>query len=413
MRLIPPLVFAALLAGQQPAKDTPPAATGPIGRFRTEELPERVKVGYAVQLVDVNADGKPDIVVVDTDRVVWFENPTWKMRTIISKQTKTDNVCIAPADIDGDGKLDFALGAGWGRMDTKGGGTLQWLKQGPNLDSPWFVYPIGEEPTIHRIRFVDLDGTGKPQLVVVPLMGRDSSSAGNWMNGRPVRILRYPIPADPVKGPWEPKVLNDTLHVVHNFFPVPAPDRKRLDLLTASYEGVRLLAPGADGTWTAHEIGSGNQTNPAGSRGASEIKAGRLKNGQPFIATIEPWHGYQVVVYTPPTMKGGEWQRQVIDGELRWGHAVWCADLDGDGDDELIIGVRDNPQMTDPYKVRRGVRLYKCRDGRGEKWERQLVDPDGVAAEDLAAADLNGDGRIDIVAVGRTTVHVRIHWNEK
>lgn len=418
MRLFPPLVVASLfvtgVAGQPPAKDAPPPPAGAFANFRTEQLPERLKVGYAVLLVDVNADRKPDIVVVDTDRVIWFENPTWKMRTIVSKQTKADNVSIAATDIDGDGKLDFALAAGWKPSDTKGAGTLQWLRQGSTVDSPWALHAIPcDEPTIHRIRFADLEGSGRPQLVVVPLQGRDSSGAGNWLNGRPVRILAYPIPADPVKGPWEPKVLNDTLHVVHNFFPVPAPDRKRMDLLTASYEGVRLLAPGGDGAWTAHEIGAGNQANPNSSRGASEIKAGRLKNGQPFIATIEPWHGYQVVVYTPPTMQGGQWQRQVIDGELRWGHAVWCADLDGDGDDELIIGVRDNPQMTDPFKVRRGVRLYKCRDGKGEKWERQLVDADGVAVEDLAAADLNGDGRIDIVAVGRQTANVRIYWNEK
>jgi hypothetical protein len=416
-RIIPPLfaaiLFASSTAGQQTTKDTPPPATGGFPRFRTEEIDHSLKVGYAVLLVDVNADGKPDIVVVDTDRVVWFENPTWKMRTIISKQTKADNVCIAAADIDGDGKLDFALGAGWGRLDTKGGGTLQWLKQGPTIDSPWTVHPIGEEPTIHRIRFADLDGTGKPQLVVVPLMGRESSGTANWMNGRPVRILAYPIPADPVKGPWEPKVLNQTLHVVHNFFPVPAPDRKRKDILTASYEGVRLLAPGADGTWTDHEIGSGNQSNPNGSRGASEIKVGRLKSGQPYIATIEPWHGNEVVVYTPPPMQGGAWQRQVIDSELRWGHAVWCADLDGDGDEELIIGVRDNPLRTDTFNARCGVRIYKSRDPKGEKWDRQPVDPDGVAVEDLAAADLNGDGRIDIVAVGRATGNVRIYWNEK
>ena len=95
------------------------------------------------------------------------------------------------------------------------------------------------------------------------------------MNGRPVRILAYPIPADPVKGPWEPKVLNETLHVVHNFFPVPAPDRKRMDLLTASYEGVRLLAPAADGTWTAHAIGAGNQSNPNANRGAGNVNANR------------------------------------------------------------------------------------------------------------------------------------------
>ena len=44
-------------------------------------------------------------------------------------------------DVDGDGKLDFVLGAGWKPFDTKGGGTLQWLKQPKDLDDPWKLYP--------------------------------------------------------------------------------------------------------------------------------------------------------------------------------------------------------------------------------------------------------------------------------
>ena len=58
-------------------------------------------VGYAVVIADVNDDGKPDIVVVDSKRVIWYENPSWKCRTIITGKTKPDNVCIAPLDIDG------------------------------------------------------------------------------------------------------------------------------------------------------------------------------------------------------------------------------------------------------------------------------------------------------------------------
>ena len=76
--------------------------------FRMQEIDHSLKVGYAVLLVDLNDDGRKDIVVVDTTRVVWFENPSWKMRTIIEGQTKPDNVCIAAYDIDGDGQLDLA-----------------------------------------------------------------------------------------------------------------------------------------------------------------------------------------------------------------------------------------------------------------------------------------------------------------
>ena len=208
-----------------------------------------------------------------------------------------------------------------------------------------------------------------------------------------------------MKGPWQGEPIDETLHVMHNFDPVPA--KKGVDLLTASYLGVHRFTRDGD-SWKKEKLHDANQATPKGSRGASEIKQGKLKGGQAVIATVEPWHGNQVVVYTPPT-KGGEWTRRVIDEDLRWGHAVWFADLDGDGGDELIIGVRDD-LAKGPGK-RRGVRVYKALDDKGEKWSRQLVDEGGVAVEDLAAADLDGDGKIDVVAVGRATKNVRVYRN--
>ena len=155
------------------------------------------------------------------------------------------------------------------------------------------------------------------------------------------------------------------------------------------------------------------------SRGASEVKLGRLA-GSRYIATIEPWHGYQVVVYSPPTgtegasidhgQSAGErlWQRRVLDDQLKWGHAVWCADLDGDADEELVIGVRDELRPD----ARCGLRIYDPQDAATGRWQRSLFDAGGVAIEDLTVADFDGDGRNDIVAVGRQTHNVRIYWNE-
>jgi hypothetical protein len=377
--------------------------------FRIQEIAKDLGVGYAVLLVDVDGDGKKDVVVVDQKRVVWYENPSWRRRNIIEGQTAPDNVCIAAADIDGDGKLDFALGAAWNPSNTKSGGTLQWLRRGKTLDESWSVHPIGEEPTLHRIRFANLDGDGKPALLAVPLMGRDSTGAKNHLDGQPVRVLAYRIPKDPVRDRWPMEVLNQSLHVVHNFQAIPARSGKGEDVLTASYEGVHLLSRNRD-KWTRRQLGAGDQSHPDKSRGASEIKRGKLKNGRHFLATIEPWHGDKVVVYTEPAEAGALWTRHVLDDKLKWGHAVWCADLDGDGGDELIIGVRDI--LSDKSGEKCGVRIFKASDETGTKWRRHLLDEGGVRVEDLAAADLDGDGRIDLVAVGRQSHNARIYWNK-
>ncbi len=410
--------------------------------FEPQQLSERLSVGYAVQLVDMNDDGRLDIVVVDTDRVIWFENPIhdpqavakpWPVHTLIEQQTKTDNVTLAAADIDGDGRVDFALGADWRPSDTRTSGSLQWLARGSSPEAKWTVHPIGTEPTIHRIRFADLDSDGRPELIVVPLFGRGSS--GPNFAEAPLRILSYKIPADPLKGPWQAEVLNEELHVAHNFWPTDFDRDGQLDLFVASFEGVSLLKRQPDGKWQRTLLGSGNQeTSP--SRGASEIKHGRLASGDDYLATIEPWHGFQVVVYTRPQIGESEcrssdtpplWTRRVLDDELKWGHAISCADLDGDGAEELVIGARDSKDADHLC----GLRIYDPTEGDSTRdpsaggdstssavnsparlqWSKQIVDPGGVAIEDLACGDLNGDGRPDIVAVGRQTKNVRIYWN--
>ncbi|HEX3725473.1 MAG TPA: VCBS repeat-containing protein, partial [Pirellulales bacterium] len=315
----------------------PAAGASPLA-FRTQEISHELSIGYATRLLDMNEDGKPDILVVDTERVVWFENPTWQLHTIIEHQTKRDNVSIASADIDGDGKIDLALAADWRPSDTRTSGTLQWLSRGATPHDKWQVHPIATEPTIHRIRFADLDGDGKEELLVVPLFGRNST-APDFAEAA-VRILSYRIPADPVAGPWVPQVLNEDLHVAHNFWPTDLNGDGKLDILVASFEGVSLLMRDGGERWKRTLVGSGEQaTSP--SRGASEIKHGRLASGADYLATIEPWHGSEVVVYGRPTAASPAasslWPRQVLDTELRWGHAVWCADLDGDHDEELIV----------------------------------------------------------------------------
>ena len=419
------LLFACLpllapsAQGAEPAKTTPIPPKEGFTKFEVQEIASDFKIGYAVTLGDVNGDGKPDILVVDQHRVMWYENPTWKPHTIIKGQTKPDNVCITTLDIDGDGKLDVVIGAAWKPFDTATPGTLQWLKRGKTLDEEWTLHAIPcDEPTVHRVRIADIDGDGKPEIVHVPLMGRDSTKEPNWMNGRPIRMIAYKIPTNPTEPKnWKPIVLSDSLHVGHNFasFSGGGFARKGDAFVVASYEGVSMVYPeGKDDKWTTVLMHSANQANAKSNRGASEIKRSTDKLG--VIATIEPWHGNQVVVYTPDKPdpeKKFNLKRTVIDEQLRWGHAVSFADLDGDGIEELIIGVRDdaNVKAGNSFTERRGVRIYK-RNEAGTKWERYIIENGGVAVEDLTVGDLNADGKPDIIAVGRATGNCRIYWNK-
>jgi hypothetical protein len=392
-------------------------APPPFPKFRTQEIDKSLKVGYAVVLIDVNKDGKKDIVVCDANRVIWFDNAGgWKLHTITQGQVKADNVCIDLCDIDGDGDLDLVLGADWQFTNTKSGGSLQWLEQGSNIDEPWKIHPILKElPTLHRIRFADFNGDGKPELVVAPLKGRNSTQEKNMMDVG-TQLMVFPIPADPANGPWRPQVVTETLHVNHNFHPCVFDAGGPMSLLTASYEGVWLWRPESTGNkWAGRHVGAGHQPDdPKAARGSSEVKLGHLKDGRRFIATVEPFHGNYAVVYTEPESgsAGSEklWTRTVLDEQIKWGHAVWCADLDGDGNDEFVFGFRDPlPGGRGP-----GVNVYRVKDPSAAKleWERHVIEDKGVATEDMACADFDGDGRIDIVAVGRATGNVRIYWNQ-
>lgn len=416
MRTFPRLALIATLLVPVIAR----AQEKPFPAFRMEQIDRTLKIGYGVLLVDLNGDSKPDIVVADKDRVIWFENPTWQMHTILAGQTLPDNVCLDAIDIDGDNKPDLVLGAGWKGYDTKSEGTVQWLGRGKDVNEPWTLHPIGREVDIHRIHVADVEGSGKPRIIVAPLLGKGASAANNWTDASP-RLLEFAVPKDPINGPWEGKLITDQLHVMHNFTPVHWPGEKEISLLVASYEGVHRFTRKPDGSWAGTLVCAGDQSKPQESRGCSEVKLGHGPGGQPLIATIEPWHGNQVVVYTPPAArdpaapagKPALWDRHVLDDTLKGGHGIWCADLDGDGVDEIIACSREPLDAnTGP-----GINIYRLApttpgDAAG-KWEKHVLDNKGVAAEDMAAMDLNGDGRVDIVAVGRATHNVRIYWNEE
>ena len=77
------------------------------------------------------------------------------------------------------------------------------------------------------------------------------------------------------------------------------------------------------------------------------------------------------------------------------------AELEG-----VVAGWRAmNPRGT------KGIRLYVPGDAAGVGARTFEISGPEVAVEDLKLADLDGDGRLDIIAAGRQTKNVRIFFN--
>jgi hypothetical protein len=386
------------------------AAGTDFPRFEARKIDRNVgEVCYALATADVDGDGRLDIAAATEDAVVWYVNPSWRRRDIIRGKTKPDNVCLQAYDADGDGRVDFAVGAGWGPLGLRGTETLEWVTR-TGGDEAWRVVPIEPVPSLHRVRWGDVLGKGRKQLVAAPLQGAGVKEP-DWGAGPGVQILVFRVPDKPATTPWPREVADEGLHTAHGLQLVDLDDDGRDEVLVAAWEGLFVLHRDASGRWSREKIGDGHQ-DEGPSKGASEVRLGRLADGRRWIATLEPWHGHEVVVYTPPKNGKGLWDRTVVDGDVSGAHALWCADLDGDGDDELAVARRDaDHDLTTPPN-RMGVLVFdpKAEAGPALKFERHVLD-DSNAVEDLVGADLDGDGRVDLVAGGRETHDVTIYWN--
>jgi hypothetical protein len=377
------------------------AAELPAAKFRAQVIDGKIQIGYGLAIADVDGDGKDDVLLADAKQIAWCRAPTWEKFVMTDNLTARDHVCLAARDIDGDGKAEVAVGAEWNPGDTVGSGAVFYLVAPADRTSKWRAVRLTHEPTTHRMHWLR-EADGSFALAVLPLHGR-----GNKNNaGAGVRFLAYRRPPN-VEDPWPTFELNAALHATHNFdlvrWEVAGP---REEMIMVAKEGVRWLRSGGRDQWTSTTL-----TALAG----GEVRAGRLPGGGRFIATIEPMHGNQLAVYRAPGTAAAtaDWaaQRVLIDDNLLQGHGLATGDLLGVGYDQVVVGWRAGAPAPPSAKV--GIKLFVPAAPSGEAWRQHaLIDDNTMACEDLRIADLNGDGRPDIVASGRATKNVIIHWNE-
>jgi hypothetical protein len=400
MKLIPsPLRGAALILALSSVALSG-AVEPPAPAFRALNIATNIEIGYGVTVADVDGDRKPDILLADKKQFVWYRNPGWEKFVLAENLTRSDNVCLAAADIDGDGKAEVAVGGEWNPSDTIGSGAVFYLIAPQNRTQRWEPVKLPHEPTVHRMRWTR-NAQGKLDLVVAPLHGRGNKNG----EGAGVRILTYKMPADP-RTPWQTELIDDTLHLTHNFDVIKWSRQPGAELLVAGQEGVFHFSPQGD-KWKRTQF-VGRKEGETNSPGAGEVRQCRLRTRGNAIATIEPMHGHQLVVYTAPSANDSRpfWKRNVLDDSLIQGHALACGDLLGMGADQIVAGWRGNKAGD---KV--GIKLFIPLDDQGAKWKPVNVDENTMACEDLCLADLDADGKLDIVAAGRATKNLKVYFN--
>jgi hypothetical protein len=311
---------------------------------------------HSVQTADFDRDGRRDVVAASREdgRIVWHRNLGGTPAQFAAQQIALAPgvYAVATGDLDRDGRMDI-VGAAVGTLDPSaadgesaaaGGGSVFWLQN--NLPaSPSFVrrdiavglnYPVS-------VHVADLESDGDADVLVAT---RDDS-----------RITWYENSGAPTIS-FTPRVVTAQAQGAVSVHAADLDGDGKLDVLSASENDNRIL-------WFRN-----NGARPP----AFEL---RVVRGGP----------------APP-------------GILDFAKSVFGADIDGDGDADIVYASEDQNQ----------VGWYENRN-RGASFVEHVLLTNAQHAKFAMAADLDQDGALDIVAVAAgeptngTGSFVAVLWN--
>lgn len=342
-----------------------PSGTGPV---RFDKQPISGERFEAVGVFDVDNDGQLDIV----SGGFWYPGPDFAEQVFLCDVEADgeyyDDFSTIPLDVDGDGLLDVVTG-GWG------GETLRWRRNPGERGAAWSEHEIARVGFVETTRAWDVDGDG--DLEIVPNTP-----------GHPLCSWKLVAP-----GRFE-KTVHYHGRSGHGLgFGDVYGDGRNLFVLTNG-----ILDPVSGELIEEIPLGLDFQHEAASVPILIEDVDG---DGRPELI-VGAAHGYGLDWWK---REDGGWTRHSIDPFNSQYHDLAWVDVDGDGQRELVTGKRyrahddEDPGAHDPF----ALSYFKWT---GDGFVKQPIDcGPGVAGQgtgiQFAVADLDGDGRPDIVVAGK------------
>jgi FG-GAP-like repeat len=329
----------------------------------------------ACVVFDIDKDGVADIVIAERTNapaIIWLRHTKAGWDKYVIDNTKQSPEAGGVAwDVDGDGDLDLIIGGDASSNE------LWWYENpAPHFDpqTPWTKHLIkkGGGRAHHDQVVADFKGNGKAQLMF-------------WNQGAH-KLFMAEIPDNPrIAKSWPLTEILDTskVHTAIKQEGMAAFDVDgdgQVDLLAGLY-------------WFKHM--GGNRFQPIRiADHPGRIAAGHFQPGKVAQIVLAPGDGNGPLWFIEckgnPTDSKSWTRRRLIDRDVLSGHTLAVADINGDGHLDIFCA-----EMHTPGPKEKCTAWILYGNGQG-RFQTQVISV-GIGNHESRIADVNGDGKPDIV----------------